>query len=80
MSHQRSIDERFEAIEDVLEEILRSLRKDENELNRLRRRLKPHGTYPQPVAMVVAVRQASQQSPPSPAMQPQSQPARSLRP
>jgi len=55
MSHQRSTEERFEAIEEVLLEIVLALRKDENEINRIRRRLKPQGTYPQPVAMVVAV-------------------------
>lgn len=59
MKHERSTEDRLEAIEEVLGEIVRALRRDENEVNRLLRRLKPHGTYPQPVAMVVAVRQAS---------------------
>lgn len=76
MSGKRSIDERFEAIEDVLLEIFGALRKDENEINRLRRRLRPAQTYPQTVAAVTTVKQASPQSLPSPPMQPQSQPAR----
>jgi len=60
MSHKRTDEDRLEAIEEVLGELVRAVRKDENEVNRLLRRLKPSGTYPQPVAMVVAVRQASQ--------------------
>jgi hypothetical protein len=67
MSHKRTDEDRLEAIEEVLGELVRAVRKDENEVNRLLRRLKPPGTYPQPVAMVVAVRQASQpQSKPAP--------------
>ena len=63
MSHQRTTEDRLDAIEEVLLEVVMALRRDENEINRIRRRLKPTGTFPQPVAMVVAVKPSA--SPPS---------------
>lgn len=56
MSHQRSNEDRLEAIEEVLIEVLRTLRKDENEFNRLLRRIRPPATYPRTVALVAVSR------------------------